>query len=102
LPKPESGDTQRNPHKQTKAEFNTWEQIDCTQNMLALFQRWNYYTRMTYDHCLIGFIFQTFKSSSILITNIKRINPIWLKNFKLPKDSTGNKAPENSGKYIPK
>ena len=32
---------------------------------------------------------------------MKRIKPIWLKNCKLPKDSFGNKAAENSGKYIP-
>ena len=35
------------------------------------------------------------------MTNIKRIKPIWLKNCKFPKDSTGNKAMENSGKYNP-
>ena len=35
------------------------------------------------------------------MTNMKRINPIWLKNFKFPKDSTGNNAAENPGKYIP-
>ncbi|MCY1461041.1 hypothetical protein D9M71_786570 [compost metagenome] len=32
---------------------------------------------------------------------MKRIKPIWLKNCKFPKDSFGNKAAENSGKYIP-
>jgi hypothetical protein len=69
--------------------------------MLAPFQKWNYYTRMTYDHCLIGFIFQHFQIEFHSDYEHKRINPIWLKNFKLPKDSTGNKAPENSGKYIP-
>ena len=35
------------------------------------------------------------------MTNIKRIKPIWLRNFKFPSDSTGNNAVENSGKYIP-
>ena len=35
------------------------------------------------------------------MTNIKSISPIWLKNCKLPNDSFGNKAKENSGKYRP-
>src|SRR5690606_35762389 len=36
------------------------------------------------------------------MTNINRINPIWLKNCRLPKEASGNKAAEKSGKYMPK
>ena len=49
----------------------------------------------------LALFFRTFKSSSIPMTNIKSISPIWLKNCKFPKDSTGNKESENSGKYKP-
>jgi len=35
------------------------------------------------------------------MTNIKRISPIWLKNWRFPKDCIGNNANEKSGKYIP-
>ena len=44
---------------------------------------------------------KAFRSSSIPMTNIKRISPIWLKNCKFPSDSFGNNMLEYSGKYMP-
>ncbi len=45
---------------------------------------------------------KTLISNSIPTTNINKIKPIWLRNCRFPKDSTGKSAAENSGKYIPK
>ncbi|MCY1240668.1 hypothetical protein D9M72_535240 [compost metagenome] len=44
---------------------------------------------------------KTFRSSSIPITNMKRINPIWLKNCKFPREAAGKRVSLNSGKYNP-
>jgi hypothetical protein len=47
----------------------------------------------------LALFLNTLISSSIPITNMKRISPIWLRNFKLPKDSTETKQQKNQNTF---
>jgi hypothetical protein len=51
-------------------------------------------TGMTYKRCFTGFVF-LFNIEFHTNNEHEKNKSIWLRNFKFPKDSTGNKAAEN-------